>query len=141
MWTSNWTVDHSGQFGATDSDGWVYDTTFDRLIEKILARKAIGVESSTDIVRRRRFIRARTCVTAEAKLSLQKKTAKLLAIRNKFVAALANKNTDFALTTQYERERSRQFADACCEYEAAIARATAAIKENIKRLESAKQVY
>ena len=130
----------SGQFGTTNSDGWVYDTTFDRLIEKIMARKAIGVESSTDIVRRRRYIRARTCVTAEAKLDLQKKTAKLLGIRNKFVSALANKNTDFALTTQYERERSRQFTDACGEYETAIARAAAAIKENIRRLESAKQV-
>lgn len=130
----------SQSFGSVDNEGWAYDSTFDRLIEKIRARRSSGTDSATMIVRRRRHIRARTCVTAEAKSLLQERTSKLLSVRNRFDAALSDKNTDYALTAQYDRERARICAEAFTQCSNSISTAIVRLQDNINKLENVKQV-
>jgi hypothetical protein len=139
-WTTKWTIDTSHSFGATDSDGWAYETTFDRLIDSIKSCKSSGTNVTTSIVRRRRYIRMRTCVTAEATAQLRARTAALLAIRNKFDIALLEKKTDYALTMQYERERKRICGDSWEKMSGEVKKCYRDMKADVGKLEHIRQV-
>ncbi len=140
MWTTNWTVDSSHSFGSTDPEGWAYGTTFDALIEAILANKASGAKQATSMVRRRRFIRARTCVSAEANALLYTRTTALLGIRTRLEAALGDKRTSFARIMQHEKERSQLFYDKKSLFSYDVISAGGVLQNNISRLEDLKQV-
>ena len=136
--TTKWTIDKSHSFGATDPDGWAYETTFDRLIDDIKACKTSSVNKSTSIVRRRRYIRTRVCVTPEATAKMRARTTALLAIKNKFDLALLEKKTDYGNIMQYERERRKLCGDSwekICDH---VKRCHKAIKSNISKLEYVK---
>lgn len=139
-WTTKWTIDTSHSFGTTDSDGWAYETTFDRLIESIKACRSSGTNVTTSIVRRRRYIRMRTCVSEEATSKMRARTTALLAIRNKFDIALLEKKTDYALTMQYERERSRICGDSRKGMGESVKRCYNDIQSSVTKLEKIKLV-
>ena len=139
-WTTKWTIDTSHSFGSTDSDGWAYETTFDRLVDSIRAGKAQGTNATTSIVRRRRFIRMRTCVTAEATAQMRARTTALLEIRNKFETALTEKKTNYALTMQYERERKRICGDSWKQMSDSVKECYRSMQSNISKLDYIKQV-
>jgi hypothetical protein len=140
MWTTNWTVDTSFSYGSTDPEGWAYGSSFDSLLEAIQANRSSGAKTTTSMVRRRRYIRLRSCVSAEANALLYTRTAALLGIRTRLEAALGDKRTSFARLMQFEKERAQLFYDKKSLFAYDIISAAGVLQNNISRLEDFKQV-
>ena len=62
-----WEVDKSGAFGEVDEDGWSYATSFETLFEQTSKRTLLGEMGRMSLVRRRRWVRVKTCVDMTAK--------------------------------------------------------------------------
>ena len=60
---SEWIIDLSGEYGGIDDDGWSYSTSFELGIESSKLRQLKCDRSSTNIFRRRRWIRSRVCTS------------------------------------------------------------------------------
>ena len=67
QWISSWEVDLTGSYGQVDKEGWGYAVSFENLIDNTKNKCLSGEVGRLSIVRRRRWIRYRECVTAESK--------------------------------------------------------------------------
>ena len=102
--TTEWSVDSTCTIGTCDENGWTYDMTWDRLLEA--SRKGEGqVDFKGAMVRRRRWIRSRVCVSEEAKQDLQTALDLLTSERSKIEACLLEMHSEYNLLMQYEKER------------------------------------
>ena len=60
-WVSELQVDKSRRYGMPDEEGWMYGISFESLIDQINIGQA-EEQTSSSIVRRRRFVRSKKCV-------------------------------------------------------------------------------
>jgi hypothetical protein len=61
-----WKPDTSEHFGQADRDGWSYAAKFETLIKQCYCKELKSERSTSNIARRRRWIRTRMCVDLEA---------------------------------------------------------------------------
>lgn len=93
MWTTEWTVDTTSAF-ATDDSGWAYGLTWDRLFEAI-QHNLCTADSAATLVRRRKWIRGRVCVTSDAMDQLHKERDAVISQHNTIKTMIQNKCTDY----------------------------------------------
>ena len=80
---SEWIIDLSGEYGAIDDDGWSYSTSFELGIESSKLRQLKSDRSSTNIFRRRRWIRSRVCTSSNVLLKHTERLEWVETIRTK----------------------------------------------------------
>ena len=67
-WLCEWTVDATSKlYGGCDGDGWSYASSFETLFEQCSKQILSGEMGRLSLVRRRRWVRRRRCVTAAAR--------------------------------------------------------------------------
>lgn len=87
-WLDEWKPDTSGVFGETDGDGWSYAGRFETLIKQAQSKGLRSERSTTNIARRRRWIRARICIDAEMKCAEKQRVDQLETIVTRSQLAL-----------------------------------------------------
>ena len=105
----NWKVDSSNTFGLTDNDGWSYGTTFENLVDSSLKRKLEGEMGRLSIVRRRRWVRKMSSITADAKKDFETRLNWAKEIRKKLEKVISRKASDYSLVSEYEFKRRATF--------------------------------
>lgn len=103
--TTDWTVDTSGKFGGTDAEGWSYATGFETLFENSVKGKSDGEMRSLSLVRRRRWVRIRQCVSTPASTAFQKQVQLMNAFKNHLNEILSKKEVDFAALEKHHQEK------------------------------------
>ena len=102
---TDWTVDTSGKFGSTDAEGWSYATSFETLFENSIKGKSDGEMRSLSLVRRRRWVRVRQCVSTPATAAFEKQVQVMNAFKNFLNEILSKKEADFAALQKYHQEK------------------------------------
>eukprot|EP00603_Paraphysomonas_imperforata_P002897 CAMPEP_0114415540 /NCGR_PEP_ID=MMETSP0103-20121206/1962_1 /TAXON_ID=37642 ORGANISM="Paraphysomonas imperforata, Strain PA2" /NCGR_SAMPLE_ID=MMETSP0103 /ASSEMBLY_ACC=CAM_ASM_000201 /LENGTH=888 /DNA_ID=CAMNT_0001583727 /DNA_START=55 /DNA_END=2721 /DNA_ORIENTATION=- len=106
-WSTEWTVDIFGSFGAVDKDGWSYGVTWEGLFESIRDHCSVRENSPSSLCRRRRWIRIRKCVSVEVSELLQDQTEEELDVMVSLEKSLFDKTQDYEHVMQYEQERKK----------------------------------
>ena len=96
-------------YGTTDRYGWTYGTTFERLLDSLKNRKASGICTTTSLVRRRRWIRTRKCLSQTAKSSYINDIETLRAAYNRLDSAIHDKKEDLKRVLIFENHRKQLF--------------------------------
>mmetsp|Transcript_8422 Transcript_8422/g.12541 ORF Transcript_8422/g.12541 Transcript_8422/m.12541 type:complete len:796 (+) Transcript_8422:25-2412(+) len=135
-WSGDWTIDTSHSFGPTDSEGWCYGVTFERLLAAIASNSTSAEDQSSCMVRRRRWIRERVCVSEEALAEHQEQVDYLLDARARMEEALRCRKEDFEMVSRYEAEREAAFAKASERYVEDMDEAVADFKRYKFKLEA-----
>ena len=139
-WSTKWTIDTSQSFGDTDIEGWCYEITFERLINSIKFNTTSKEDLSSSLVRRRRWIRERLCVSEEAKGQHQEQVDYLLSSLSKIEGAMSCKKQDCNTVVQYEKERFQAYQNTMKLFSESIHLTLQEIKEYKIRIEHMKEV-
>lgn len=105
MWTTEWTIDTTCSF-TTDEEGWAYGHTWDRLFEAIQKNLSTS-DSSTTLVRRRKWIRGRVCVTSSAMEQLQGQRDAIISQYNTIKTMIHNKCADYERISSHHETYTR----------------------------------
>ena len=100
-----WVVDRSKTYGESDADGWAYASTLERLIDSFKMNNTVGKKSSTSMVRRRRWIRTRSCLSSTIRDSIELRIQELLTIRGKIETSVRDKRLDLMKIKEFEQKR------------------------------------
>lgn len=104
-WSGDWIIDTSKSFGETDAEGWVYGTSFEKILEMIASNTTTGICSSTSIFRRRCWRRKMVCTSEEIATSVEKRRTRLTASRQAVVEILTEKQSKVDSVKKYEAQR------------------------------------
>lgn len=104
---SIWKVDVSGKFGAVDSDGWSYGTTFESLIALSKQKKLKNERSTSNIVRRRRWIRVRICVSTQLNGIVSMKVIWVNTVCEKITEVIQINETNYMKLTEYNAKQKK----------------------------------
>lgn len=128
MWyTDGWDVDLTQSHGNVDSEGWSYASSFDFLVESSLKKRLDGEMGRLSLVRRRRWIRRRVCVTNKAKELFQEHVIWAQKIRGNLEAIVATQDNYNLHLLEYETQRKKIF-------EAVLADAESSLHETVRIL-------
>ena len=106
---NDWGIYKSGE--CTDSNGWFYATTLEGLTESYNARTTSGTKSATSIVRRRRWTRARICVSDKVRCDILATIESLNNSKEEIDKTLRRKQQDFAVLRTFEKIRKNSYFD------------------------------
>lgn len=105
-WESNdWDIDLSGSYGGCDANGWMYASGFNSLFHMIETNTATGELSKTCLVRRRRWIRMRECVSGDAIEIFKQKLNTLKIHKGRLEHILRHYHLDISRMDSYESSR------------------------------------
>jgi hypothetical protein len=105
-WMNEWTVDKSNSFGECDEDGWTYAPTMESLLEAYSNGKTVGEMTALSLVRRRRFIRSRICISFSLRESIESRMKLLMDTSQLLESHLKDKKEEFIALKEYEKARS-----------------------------------
>lgn len=98
-------MDKTKSFGDTDSDGWVYGSSFEKIQEMIARTSTTGICSSTSLYRKRRWKRTMICVSKDIREELEARRENLTQTRRQVEEELRYKHTVADLINNYEKKR------------------------------------
>lgn len=127
-WICDWSVDVSNMFGSCDSDGWSYASSFESIFEASQKKLLAGEMGRLSLVRRRRWIRRRKCITVSAKRDFQARIFWNQSLQQRLDRVLCSRELEFAMIQQFESKRRTAF-------EEAVALADTVLQETIAMLE------
>lgn len=104
---SEWKVDCS--WGEVDADGWCYGKSFGSVLLSIEKNCTCASPATTDVTRRRRWIRQRICVAADAQLELQARVQHVAVERAYLQQLLRDRSAYVTELETYEQERLQCF--------------------------------
>lgn len=104
-------MDKTKRYGDCDVDGYMYAASFDRLLEMIRSRTAMGAPSKASIVRRRCYVRPKRCVSETVKKSLSQAIANLAAAKARVEKSLREKRCEMAILMSFEQRRTQSFGE------------------------------
>lgn len=109
-WLSEWVIDRSRSFGDVDDEGWAYGTSFESLLASI-ENKCTGSSSAgiKALVRRRRWVRTRGCISLKIYSSLQNRIKYLELTRCQIEAAVARQRENIVQIREFDAERHRVY--------------------------------
>ncbi len=104
-YTSDWEVDKSTKFGNIDSNGWSYATSFETLFDNSMKCKSDGEMARLSLVRRRRWIRTRQCVSVSANAAFEAQVQYMNAFRYQLDKIVSEKEKQFAELTLFHQNK------------------------------------
>jgi len=104
-YTSEWEVDMSGKFGGVDKDGWSYATSFETLFDNSVKQKSDGEMARFSLVRRRRWIRQRACVSAAATAAFEARVQYMNAFRYQLARIAQEKEKEYGNIVLYHKSK------------------------------------
>jgi hypothetical protein len=105
QWINEWSVDMSKSFGECDVDGWTYAATLDGLLEAFSNGNTCGEMTALSLVRRRRYVRHRICISQKVIGDMQSRIEILSAMSRNLKLALAAKEKELIIFQNYEKAR------------------------------------
>jgi hypothetical protein len=101
-------IDISGRFGNNDKEGWFYGSSFESLFESIRRGKG-GEESSTSVVRRRRWVRSKKCVSQELIEDFKQKFSAVRAEAERLKVSTRKRQKNNVAIEFYEKRRLQAY--------------------------------
>ena len=111
QWMAKWVIDKSTLYGQTDTEGWAYASTLDGLQESYHNHTTSGEKKTTSLIRRRRWIRARICISSSVRENIAITISKLSTLKDEIDKTLRRKQADFAMIRTFERVRLTSYKD------------------------------
>lgn len=109
-WSEEWAVDTTSLYGTPDTEGWFYSASFDRIHEQMRNATASGLASATCTVRKRRWVRAITCISSELAKKIRERADRIVQIRVNIEKSLKDKEASLKSVSEYEAHRASVFA-------------------------------
>lgn len=128
QWLSKWEIDFSGSYGNVDKEGWGYAASFENLIECTKNKCLTGDVGRLSIVRRRRWIRYRDCVTAESKKEFSERVQWIHLLSKRVNKINTEKTEELISITNFEKERK-------VAYDKLLSTAEKCLQESVSTLE------
>lgn len=129
QWISKWEIDLSDTYGNVDKEqGWGYAASFENLMENTKTRTLSGEVGRLSIVRRRRWIRYRECVTAESKKEFTERISWIQLLSNRVSKISSEKTEELISINNFEKERK-------VAYDKLLATAERCLQESLSLLE------
>ena len=133
MWTTEWTIDTTCSF-STDEEGWAYGHTWDRLFEAI-QKNLSTVDSTTTLVRRRKWIRGRVCVTSSAMEQLQEERDSIISQYNTIKTMIHNKCADYERISSHHEKYTHDTASSMLRHDSGLSALRLITSQMIQHLE------
>lgn len=102
-------MDAGKRYGDTDTDGYIYASTNEGLLEMIRNRCTIGVAANTSIVRRRVMIRLKRCVNEPIKVELRRLIASYNDQKSILESSLSDKRSEMQTVVEFDEEKCVAF--------------------------------
>ena len=128
QWIIQWQVDKSHSYGSLDNDGWSYANTFENLIECTKNRCLSSEIGRLSVVRRRRWIRYRECVTTESKKEFTERIQWIQLLSQRVNKINLEKTDELISINNFERERK-------VAYDKLLSTAERCLQESVSTLE------
>ena len=129
QWISKWEIDLSDTYGNVDKEqGWGYAASFENLIECTKTKTLSGEVGRLSIVRRRRWIRYRECVTAESKKEFNERISWISLLSNRVSKINSDKTEELISINNFEKERK-------VAYDKLLSTAERCLQESVSTLE------
>lgn len=140
QWTTEWTIDTSHGFGNVDAEGWCYASSLDKLVASIMSKTSSADNLPSCMVRRRRWIRERSCVSEDAMQLHQERIEYLMISRSRMETALSKKKMDYDSVISYEEARAKEFGDITLKYFSGMAASVEEFRKYNSRLLAIQEV-
>jgi len=104
-YSTEWEVDKSDKFGGIDKEGWSYATSFETLFDNSVKQKSEGEMARFSLVRRRRWIRQRVCVSAAATAAFEAQVQYMNAFRYQLARIAQEKEKEYGNIVLYHKSK------------------------------------